>query len=96
MKTTIDLPEALVREMKLRAVRERRKLKDVAAEVFKAGLLSPRLGSQPKPYRQKLESPLFACEASKASAPSMSVSDLLKMEQSAQAEEDAKRASSAL
>ncbi|QTN32481.1 antitoxin [Akkermansiaceae bacterium] len=38
MKTTIDLPPDLVREMKLRAVHEGRKLKDVAADLLKRGL----------------------------------------------------------
>ncbi len=41
MKTTIDLPEDLVREMKFRAVREGRKLRDVAEEVFRRGLAAP-------------------------------------------------------
>jgi plasmid stability protein len=38
MKTTIDLPDDLVRELKLRAVREGRKLKDAAAAAIRAGL----------------------------------------------------------
>ena len=41
MKTTIDLPEDLVREMKCRAVREGRKLREVAEEVFRRGLAAP-------------------------------------------------------
>ena len=41
MKTTIDLPEDLVREMKVRAVREGRKLREVAEEVFRRGLAAP-------------------------------------------------------
>jgi len=41
MKTTFELPEDLVREMKFRAVREGRKLRDVAAEVFRRGLAAP-------------------------------------------------------
>lgn len=40
MKTTIDLPPDLVREMKLLAVHEGRKMKDVAAELLKRGLSS--------------------------------------------------------
>jgi hypothetical protein len=40
MKTTIDLPPDLVREMKLLAVHEGRKLKDVAADLLKRGLRS--------------------------------------------------------
>lgn len=43
MKTTIDLPPELVREMKLRAVHEGRKLKDVAAELLRHGLDRPEL-----------------------------------------------------
>jgi plasmid stability protein len=44
MKTTLDLPQHLVREMKLRAARDGRKLKDVAADALRAGLTAP---SQP-------------------------------------------------
>ena len=38
MKTTIDLPPDLVREMKFLAVHEGRKFKDVAADLLKRGL----------------------------------------------------------
>lgn len=38
MKTTFDIPEELVRRLKLRAVREGRKLKDAVADVLRAGL----------------------------------------------------------
>lgn len=41
MKTTLDLPADLVREMKFRAVREGRKLREVAEEVFRRGLAAP-------------------------------------------------------
>lgn len=41
MKTTIDLPEDLVTELKLRATLERRRMKDVAAEALRAGLKAP-------------------------------------------------------
>lgn len=47
MKTTFDLPEDLVQEMKLRAVRERRKLKDVATEAFRRGLSSAQVETEP-------------------------------------------------
>jgi len=46
MKTTIDLPADLVREMKILAVHEGRKLKDVAADLLKRGLSSGQ--SKPK------------------------------------------------
>ena len=42
MKTTFDLPAELVRELKLRAVREGRKLKDAAADALRAGLAAGR------------------------------------------------------
>lgn len=45
MKTTMDLPEDLIREMKFRAVLEGRKLREVAEEVLRKGLaasVSPR------------------------------------------------------
>jgi len=38
MKTTLDLPEDLVTEIKLKAAREHRKMKDVAAEALRIGL----------------------------------------------------------
>jgi plasmid stability protein len=83
MKTTLDLPEPLVREMKLRAAKEGRKLKDVAAEVFQAGLRARNDQRQPAGYRQTLDTPLFACEEAKASAPGMTVAELWRLELSA-------------
>jgi plasmid stability protein len=38
MKTTIELPDALVKQVKLRAVREGRKLKDAVADLLRKGL----------------------------------------------------------
>lgn len=57
MKTTLDLPEELVREMKIRAAREGRKLREVATEIFQRGLSAPR----PKPASKgkRVKSPLF-------------------------------------
>jgi plasmid stability protein len=45
VKTTLDLPEELVREMKIRAAREGRKLREIATEIFQRGLSAP----EPKP-----------------------------------------------
>jgi hypothetical protein len=48
MKTTLDLPNDLVQEIKLRAVNERRKLKDVAADLLRSALASsPKSSSIP-------------------------------------------------
>jgi plasmid stability protein len=49
MKTTIDLPEDLVRQLKLRAIREGRKLKDTAAAVVRAGLAVKEVTAVEKP-----------------------------------------------
>jgi hypothetical protein len=38
MKTTLDLPDDLVKEVKLRAVHEGKKLKDAVAELLRKGL----------------------------------------------------------
>jgi plasmid stability protein len=38
MKTTLDLPDELMREIKVRAAREDRKLKDLVTELLRQGL----------------------------------------------------------
>lgn len=87
MKTTIDLPEELVRQMKLRAVNEGRKLKEVAAEVFRQGLMQTGGKSLAKDPRQKIELPLFKC-SKKAPARRMKFKDLQDFEIQVQTKED--------
>ena len=41
MKTTIELPDTLMRQVKLRAVNEGKKLKNIVAELLQRGLSSP-------------------------------------------------------
>jgi plasmid stability protein len=41
MKTTLDLPNALIKQVKLRALREGRKLKDAVADLLRKGLAAP-------------------------------------------------------
>jgi hypothetical protein len=60
MKTTLDLPPDLIREMKLRAAHEGRKLRDVATEIFRRGLSQPSLRSEAPRHRVKL--PLIKCK----------------------------------
>jgi len=38
MKTTLDLPDALVKQVKLRALQDGRKLKDAVADLLRKGL----------------------------------------------------------
>ncbi len=42
MKTTLDLPDDLMREVKIRAAQEGRKLKDLLAEAIRTGLDAAR------------------------------------------------------
>ena len=58
VKTTIDLPEDLVKEMKFRAVREGRKLRDVAEEVFRRGLAATATPVRPG-GRHRVKLPLI-------------------------------------
>lgn len=50
MKTTIELPDALMREVKLRAVHEGRKLKDIVADLLRKGMAAPEPGAGAAAY----------------------------------------------
>lgn len=41
MRTTLDLPDPLMRRIKVKAAQEDRKLKDLVAELLEAGLAQP-------------------------------------------------------
>ena len=53
MKTTLDLPDELMREVKIRAVHEHKKLKDTIAELLKKGIAASRTERSkiPKPVK---------------------------------------------
>ena len=53
MKTTIELPDELVKQLKLRALNDGRKLKDTVADVLRRGLECPD-----EPADSRRESPL--------------------------------------
>jgi plasmid stability protein len=57
MKTTLDLPDDLVREVKIRAVKENRKLKDTIADLLRQAL-SPRSARR---VRRRVTLPLVVC-----------------------------------
>jgi plasmid stability protein len=59
MKTTLDLPDDLVRAVKIRAVEENRKLKDVIADLLRRGLAQKRGASVAA--RKRLKLPLVEC-----------------------------------
>lgn len=100
MKTTFDLPPELVRAIKLRALRENRKLKEVAAELLKRGLSEPGKPAKPGLAKPKITTqanglPLIRCAAD-APARRMSVSELLALEQASLEQEDFQRLGLAL
>ena len=67
MKVTVDLPDDLVRQLKLRAVHEGRKLKEVAAEALRCGLgASSAVGEKVK--RRRVRLPLVAAPPGTAKA----------------------------
>lgn len=91
MKTTIDLPPDLVREMKLLAVYEGRKLKDVAADLLKRGLAanssSPPVSA---PRKTTIKLPLFPSPKT-APVSRMNTAELLELEQKTLHQEDLQR-----
>lgn len=58
MKTTLDLPDDLVRAVKLRAVDENRRIKDVVADALRRGLAMP--SSRQDAVRTRVKLPLIA------------------------------------
>jgi len=54
MKTTLDLPDDLMREVKIRAVHEQKKLKDAIAEFIRKGMATGTSGRQKAPKPVKL------------------------------------------
>jgi plasmid stability protein len=89
MKTTLDLPPDLVRKMKLRAVHQGRKLKDVAAEVFRRGLDQPETAAKPA-TRHRITLPLIQC-ALDAPASRLSAEEIIALEQESQTRDNLER-----
>ena len=95
MKATLDLPDELFREVKLRAVMQRRTVKDLVAQFLRQGLgmaapsqvQSPPAGSKVQIRANGL--PVFKCRAN-APASRMNTKQLLQLEQAVRAEQDMK------
>lgn len=75
MKTTLDLPAEIVREMKMRAASEGRKLRDVATEIFRRGLAHP--GPQGEVLRHRVKLPLIECPAAGTDLTAGKVAEIL-------------------
>lgn len=100
MKTTFDLPTDLVRDLKLRAVHEGRKLKEVAADLLKRGLAAPETTAKSRTAKPKIEIqagglPVVRCKAN-APAKRMTAGELLALEQESLAQDDLQRLGHAL
>jgi plasmid stability protein len=98
MKTTLDLPDDLVREVKLRALHEGRKLKDAVADLLRKGLAAPPTPdvSAPGNASPRISTdhvtglPLIRC-APNAPASKMTAAELIALEQQTQLQEDLER-----
>ena len=54
MKTTLDLPESLMRKVKIRAVHQQKKLKDAIAELIERGMEAEDRAASELPRPAKL------------------------------------------
>lgn len=101
MKTTLDLPDELMREMKLRAVIQGRTLRDLVADFLRQGLglaAAPSVVAHSTSTMVALGAsglPVIRCRAD-APAAKMPLQDLLALEQQAQTDEDIGRARSSV
>lgn len=59
MKTTLELPDDLMREVKIRAVRENRRLKDAVADLLRRGLAERR--SAGAAVKRRVALPIVSC-----------------------------------
>ncbi|MDD5029357.1 MAG: hypothetical protein PHH58_07640 [Rhodoferax sp.] len=97
MKTTLDLPDELVRQMKLRAVTQGRTLRDLVADFLRQGLglanpkPAPPISPESGVFINTDGLPVFRC-ANSAPAGHMSIDQLLQLEQDALTSEDIQRA----
>lgn len=75
MKTTLDLPDDLVKEVKLRALYGNLKLKDAVAELLRKGLAAPEInesGSEGSVVKKDRKTGLPVIECRKAATPEIS------------------------
>jgi hypothetical protein len=99
MKTTLDLPSELVREIKLRAVYQDKNVKDVAAELLRLGLLAASqspASAPPAPPQVEIQAnglPLIrpAVAAAYVPASRLTTTQLLALETEALTREDRER-----
>ena len=81
MKTTLDLPNDLVREIRLRAVSEGKKLKDVVADLIRRGLGRDDAAPAMLPRKGHIDVPFFPTAAD-AQVSHMTIGEIIAAEQS--------------
>lgn len=96
MKTTIDLPEDLVRQIKIRAVHERIPVKRLVATLLRQSLNAPPPPPEPASSSDrviftKANLPVFRCRED-APARRLTAEEIVAMEQEISLEEDMRRA----
>ena len=69
MKTTFDLPEQLVHQLKVRAAQQKRRLKDLAAEYIQAGLTEQANGEGRPEQPEIVVSPVTGLPVLQANGP---------------------------
>lgn len=95
MKTTLDLPDPLMREVKIRAAQEGRKLKDLVGELLRRGLDLTSSDTPTRRARVEIDPELgipVVVGSPDAPATRMSVEDHLNAEQEALAQLDLQNA----
>jgi plasmid stability protein len=98
MKATFDLPDSLVKEVKLRALHQGRKLKDEVTNLLRAGLAAAERPPAPRRHLKssrvktdlKTGLPVIVC-GSDAPATRMTAQALVQAEQDTQTQEDRER-----
>lgn len=96
MKTTLDLPDELVREMKMRALMQGQTLRDLTADFLRQGLGmgAPRPAIPPPGSRVEIGADGLPIIRGRADAPARLVSTeaLIALEHDLQTQEDMQRA----
>jgi plasmid stability protein len=101
MKTTLDLPDELVRAVKLRAVSQGRPMKDLVADMLRQGLGISVANVATPPAKDSMVQltanglPVARCRAD-AVVTQARIADSLQLEQQAQHSEDMQRVGLAL
>ena len=99
MKTTLDLPDDLMREIKIRAATQGKKLKDVMADTLRCGLF-------PETVSQTANRPIITTDhelghlvvkgTEHAPISGMTIEEILKLEQDTLYQEDLQRVGSSV